>query len=380
MRVEIALLGFGTVGSGVFEILEENRKRYREMFGIDIHVKTVLVRSSSLELEGTAVTTDFAAILNDEEISVVVEVMGSIEPAYSYIKQSIEHGKHVVSANKDLVSVFGPDIFALAKKHGCRFLFEASVAGGIPVIDAVVHSLQGDKLISMIGILNGTSNYMLTQMEKELMSFSEALKKAQVKGFAEADPRNDVEGFDSAYKTSILTSLMWNCHVPQSAISCQGISGISKEDIAYIKALGYHVKLMAYASKSGDQINISVQPLLVSRSSLWANVNDAGNAILLHGEYAGDIILYGQGAGKLPTANAVVSDVLKIVSGQAFAAGWSAKNLTHIQAKSFKTCFVRAKQADPSWIVLKAVDLGYPDELGFIAQHVNEASVIGVLD
>lgn len=312
---KIAIMGFGVVGSGVYEVLTKNAKAIAKRAGEEIEIKYILdIRQFPDHPAKDLITNDFERILSDDEVSIVVETIGGIEPAYTYTKRLLEKGKHVVTSNKELVARFGPELLKLAKEKNINYFFEASVGGGIPIIRPLQNCLAANQITEIAGILNGTTNYILTQMSKFSLSFEQALKEAQEKGYAERNPSNDVDGHDACRKIAILSSIAYSHYVNYEYIYTEGISKITKEDMQYAEELGCTIKLIAM-SKKLDSSNVfaRVSPLMILQKSPFANVDDVFNAILVKGDAIGDVMFYGQGAGKLPTASAVVGDVIDIV-------------------------------------------------------------------
>lgn len=322
-EINIALLGFGTVGRGVFEVLRENKEEIEEKIGTSIYLKKILVRNiqkykavlqqiSPREKNLPILTDDIQSILNDEEISLIVEVMGGIVTAKEYIEAALKKGKSVVTANKDVLAEFGDELFKIAEEKKVDFLFEASVGGGIPIISPFKTSLTANKITEVMGILNGTTNYMLTKMTEEKKEYAEVLKNAQDLGYAEANPAADVEGLDAARKATILAMLAFRTKVKLKDVSVEGIVDITSADINYAGELGYVIKLLAIARNSSDKgVEVLVHPTLLPKRHPLAMVNDVYNAIFIHGNAIGDVMFYGQGAGARPTASAVIADVVE---------------------------------------------------------------------
>jgi homoserine dehydrogenase len=313
-EIKIGLLGLGTVGSGVVKVLHENKTEITKRVGAEINVKTVLVRNMekkrSLD-ENIVVTDDIEKILNDEEIAIVVEVMGGEVPAKDYMMKALQAKKHVVTANKDVVAKFGKELFDAAKDAGVDFMFEASVGGGIPIITPLKQCLTANSISEVMGIVNGTTNYMLTKMSKEKMDYETVLKEAQEKGYAESDPTADVGGLDAARKIAILSSIAFNSRVSLDDVYTEGITKIEPADIEYASELGYVIKLLAIAKYDEEKgINVRVHPSFIPSAHPLASVNDVFNAIFVKGNAVGETMFYGRGAGELPTASAVVADVI----------------------------------------------------------------------
>ncbi len=311
---KIAIMGFGTIGSGVAEVIEKNASRLKKTCGDDIELKYVLdVR----DFEGTPIEKkivhDYKVIANDPEIAIVVETMGGVEPAYTFVKEMLLNGKHVVTSNKNLVAEKGAELIELAKQKSINFLFEASVGGGIPIIRPLMSSITGDEVLEVSGIVNGTTNYMLTKMMSEGSDFDEVLKEAQEKGYAEKDPTADVEGLDACRKIAILTSVVCGQQVNYQDIHTEGITKITAADMAYAKAMNRTIKLLATSKEVGDGYVALVAPFLVPSDHPLYGVNGVFNAIFVKGNMLDDCMFYGRGAGKLPTASAVVGDIVDCI-------------------------------------------------------------------
>ncbi|TCS77516.1 homoserine dehydrogenase [Pectinatus cerevisiiphilus] len=313
--IKIGLLGCGTVGTGVIKVLEENLDEITPRVGAQLTISRILVRDmkKKRQLPGNAVITDnIDDILNDPEIKIVIELLGGIHPAREYMLKALQAGKNVVTANKDVVAQFGKDMFAAAEKSNVDFMFEASVGGGIPIITPLKQCLTANKLTEVIGIVNGTTNYMLTKMSEENANYDEVLKAAQEKGYAEADPTADVEGLDAARKTAILASIAFNSRVGLDKVYTEGITKITPEDIAYAKELGYTIKLLSVSRDGEKGIDVRVHPALLPQSHPLAAVRNEFNAIFVKGNAVGETMFYGRGAGQLPTASAVLADVIDV--------------------------------------------------------------------
>lgn len=309
--MRIAVLGYGTVGSGVVEVLEKNHDIISARAGKEIEVKYVLdLKDFSGQQIQEKIVHDYEVILNDKEVEIVVEAMGGIEPANAYVKGALLAGKSVVSSNKALVAKYGAQLMKIAREKNVNFLFEASVGGGIPILRALGSSLTGDKIEKITGILNGTTNYMMTKMFYEGADYDTVLKEAQANGFAEADPTADVEGYDACRKIAILTSIISGKMVDFEEIYTEGISKVTTEDMKYAKALGMTVKLLAECKKVDGKWFAQVAPCLLSSEHPLYNVHEVFNAVFVKGNMLGDAMFYGSGAGKLPTASAVVADVV----------------------------------------------------------------------
>lgn len=312
--IKIALLGYGTIGSGVAEVLDINHDSIAVKAGQEIDIKYILdLRDFPGDKNENKIVHDYDVIVNDPEISVVVEAMGGVEPAYTFVKQALLAGKHVTTSNKALVAKHGPELLAIAREKQINFLFEASVGGGIPIIRPLIACLTADVVEEITGILNGTTNYMMTKMSEEGLEFDDVLKDAQQKGYAEADPTADIEGHDACRKIAILTSLISGKQVEFEDIHCEGITNISAVDFKYAQAMGRSIKLLASSHLANGTYCAIVAPFLLKKSHPLYNVRDVFNAVFVHGNVLGDAMFYGSGAGKLPTASAVVADIVDIV-------------------------------------------------------------------
>lgn len=309
--INIAVLGYGTVGSGVVEVISTNKESIAKRIGDDINIKYVL---DLREFPGSSIENilvhDFDTIVNDEEVDIVVEAMGGINPAYYFAKASLEHGKSYCTSNKELVAKYGPELLKLSEKMNKNFLFEASVGGGIPIIRPLNQSLTADEIMEITGILNGTTNYILTKMSKEGLDFDTVLKEAQELGYAERNPEADVEGYDACRKIAILTSLAYGQHVDYEDIYTEGITAITDVDFKYASKMGRVIKLFGKSKRVGDKFFAMVAPFMIDDNDPLYSVNGVLNGILVKGNVLGDVMFYGSGAGKLPTASAVVADVV----------------------------------------------------------------------
>lgn len=310
--INIAVLGYGTVGSGVVEVINTNQDSINRRAGDEIRIKYVLdLRDFPGDPVQEVLVHDYETIVNDPEVDIVVEVMGGLEPAHTFVKRALEAGKSVATSNKALVAKFGPELMNIARNKNINFLFEASCGGGIPIIRALNQSLTADQIDEVTGILNGTTNYMLTKMDMEGSRFESVLMEAQEKGYAEADPTADVEGYDACRKIAILSSLAYGKFLNYEKIHTEGITRITPEDMEYARTMGMSIKLLATSRKlSEDSYYAVVAPFLVGKNNPLYSVNDVYNGIFVHGNVLGDAMFYGSGAGKLPTASAVVADVV----------------------------------------------------------------------
>jgi len=313
--INVAIMGFGTVGGGVAEVIRMNNASIAAKLGDDIQVKYILdIRDFSNSPYADKVIKDFAIIENDPEVDVVVESIGGAKIALEFTRRALQAGKHVVTSNKELVANYGKELLSIAKMRNVNYLFEASVGGGIPVLRPLIQCLAGNQIEEIVGILNGTTNYILTRMVKGGISFADALKEAQAKGYAEADPTADVEGIDAGRKICILSNLAWGKEVAPANITMEGISKIDLADVDIAAKAGYRIKLLGRAVKFADGKQIAyVAPHLVSESCPIATVDDVFNGIMIRGNAVGDTMFYGRGAGDLPTASAVVGDIIDIM-------------------------------------------------------------------
>ena len=309
--IKIAVLGYGTVGSGVVEVIEKNKDMVNKKAGEELSIKYILdLRDFPGDLYENKVVHDYQTIVNDPEIQIICETMGGTGAAYEFTKQALQVGKSVCTSNKELVAAHGPELLTMAKEHKCNYLFEASVGGGIPIIRPLNYSLTAEKIESITGILNGTTNYILSKMEKEGADFDAVLKRAQEKGYAERNPEADVEGYDACRKIAILSSLMLGENVDYRKVYTEGITKITATDFAYAKEMDMSIKLLAMSKEVGDETLAMVAPFMISADHPLHMVNGVFNAVFVHGNMLGDSMYYGKGAGKLPTASAVVSDVI----------------------------------------------------------------------
>lgn len=314
---KIGLLGFGNVGGGTYKILTDNKETIEKRIGVSPEVVKILQRNRNkkrfVDAEQALLTEDPDDIIKNPDIDIVVEMLGGIEPATSFMVQSMNEGKHVVSANKAAIAANYDLLTETARKNGVEFLFEASVAGGIPVLTAMTGPLQSNNFIEVMGILNGTTNYILTKMTEEGLSYDDVLKDAQEKGFAEADPTADVEGIDAANKLSILMALAFDTYVAPDDIPTTGISKITSADIEAADSQGKKIKLIGKASVANGKLEYSVEPMLLDKSHPLAGVSNEFNAVYVTGDMVGELMFYGKGAGPLPTGSAVCGDILKIM-------------------------------------------------------------------
>lgn len=316
-KVKIALLGLGNVGRGVWMILNSNKEEIMKRCGYEVEVAKVLVRNKNkprgVDIPDDLVTTDFNDILEDDSIKIVVEVMGGMEPARDYMLRCMDKKKHIVTANKMLLATGGDELFEKADEMGIMFSYEASVAGGIPIIKGIDESLTANKIETLYGIVNGTTNYILSKMQLEGADFGDVLKEAQEKGYAEADPTSDIEGYDAQYKLAILASLAFGSKIDVKNVYREGITKIEAVDMEYAKEFKMGIKLLAIAKETNGKVELRVHPTMIPKNHPLSNVYDSYNAVFIRGNAVGDLMFYGRGAGDLPTGSAVVSDIVSIV-------------------------------------------------------------------
>ncbi|HWR41130.1 MAG TPA: homoserine dehydrogenase [Patescibacteria group bacterium] len=314
-EIRVGMLGFGTVGAGVVKVLTDNARSIEQKVGVPVVIKKILVRNPDkirkIAFNGE-ITTQIEDIFQDPDIDIVVEVIGGEEPAKNYQLQALRSGKHVVTANKDVIARYGRELFAAAEENNVDLMFEASVGGGIPIIRPLKQCLAGNTISKVMGIVNGTTNYMLTKMSNEHMDFATVLAEAQAKGYAEADPTADVGGFDAARKIAILASIAFGARVTIDDVYVEGITQINVKDIDYARELGYVIKLLAVATQTEESITVRVHPTLLPVSHPLAAVGDVFNAIFVQGDAVGETMFYGRGAGSLPTASAIVGDIIDV--------------------------------------------------------------------
>lgn len=312
-RVKVGMLGMGTVGGGIAELLKRNSRQIEEKTETEFSLVKILVRDPSkvrsVDLKEYILTTDPDHIIEDPSISVVIEVIGGIEPAREYISRALQNGKYVITANKDLMATHGEELLKVARENKRNIFYEGSVGGGIPIIRPLRHSLVADQVRRIVGIVNGTTNYILTRMVEDDLSFEEALSLARELGFAEADPSNDIEGRDASYKLIIMSGLAFGCNIDPGQVYVEGIGAVTREDIAYAREIGYVIKLVAIGEMLPDGLALRVHPTLVPGEHPLASVSNEFNAIFVEGDAVGELMFYGRGAGALPTASAVLADM-----------------------------------------------------------------------
>ena len=379
--INIAVMGYGTVGSGVVEVIDTNGERIAQRIGDALNVKYVLdIRNFPEDPIQKKVIHDFETIISDDEIQIVVEVMGGIEPAYTFVKRSLLAGKCVVTSNKALVAKHGAELLSIAKEKNINFLFEASVGGGIPIIRPLNQCITADEIESINGILNGTTNFILTKMAEEGADFDVVLKQAQELGYAEKDPTADVEGYDACRKIAILTSLAYGQQVDYQDIYTEGITKITAEDFEYAKKINAAIKIFGTSKKVGDNVYAMVAPQMVYSSEPLYSVNGVFNAISVTGNMLGEVMFYGAGAGKLPTASAVVADVVDatIHKDENVPVTWESEKLPIAPMEEMENAFfVRVAEADRSKIRelfgdVTMIDAGIAGECGFITPVMKE--------
>ena len=379
--MKIAVMGYGTIGSGVVEVLRINKEKIAKRAGEPVEVKYILdLREFPGDPMEDAIVHDYQTIVNDPEIGIVVETMGGVEPAYTFVKAMLEAGKQVTTSNKNLVAAKGAELIKIAREHGVNFQFEASVGGGIPIIRPLNKCLTADEIEEITGILNGTTNYMLTKMTDEGADFDEVLKDAQAKGYAEKDPTADIEGHDPCRKIAILTSLVAGKQIDFEDIHCEGITKITAVDIKYAKAMNRSIKLLASSKKVGDSYSCMVAPYMLKSTHPLCGVNGVFNGIFVRGNVLGDAMFYGSGAGKLPTASAVVADVVDMVKHQHtnIYIDWSQEKLEIVDYKDSVNAFFVRTASDKAAIGAAFGNVEYVEnveagEIGFVTGEMTEA-------
>lgn len=380
--MKVALLGYGTVGSGVVEVIQSNKDSIAKRAGEPIELKYVLdLREFPGDPVNEMIVHDFNTILADDEVEIVAEAMGGINPAYGFAKAVLEKGKSYVTSNKELVALHGGELLEIARENNVNFLFEASVGGGIPIIRPLNQSITADEIYEITGILNGTTNFILTKMKDEGRTFEEVLKEAQELGYAEKNPAADVEGYDACRKIAILASLAFGEHVNFEDIPTEGITKITKEDMFYAEKMNCVIKLLGTCQKQDDNVFARVAPMLISKSHPLAMVNDVFNAIFVKGNMVGDVMFYGRGAGKLPTASAVVADIVDAAKhkGTNIMTIWNKEKIDLKAKEDVRTSyFVRIKKDEEVEKKVKAVfgevDVvdGLADEYAFMTRVMKE--------
>ncbi|MCI7322436.1 MAG: homoserine dehydrogenase [Lachnospiraceae bacterium] len=378
--MKIAVMGYGTIGSGVVEVLRINKNKITQRAGEPVEIKYILdLRDFPGDPMEDTIVHDYQTIVNDPEIGIVVETMGGVEPAYTFVKAMLEAGKHVATSNKNLVAAKGAELIRIAREHNVNFQFEASVGGGIPIIRPLNKCLTADEIEEIIGILNGTTNYMLTKMADEGTDFDEVLKDAQAKGYAEKDPTADIEGHDPCRKIAILTSLVCGRQVDFEDIHCEGITKITATDFKYAKAMNRSIKLLASSRKEGGSYSCMVAPFMLDCEHPLCGVNGVFNGIFVHGNVLGDAMFYGSGAGKLPTASAVVADIVDMTKHKNtnIYIDWKPEKIELVDYKDSVNRFFVRTTADKNAVEtafgsVKYVDAGIEGEIGFTTEAMSE--------
>lgn len=379
--IHIAVLGYGTVGSGVVEVIETNKEDISKKAGDEINVKYILdLREFPGDPYEKKVVHDFDTILNDPEVSIICETMGGNEPAFTFSKSALSKGKCVCTSNKELVANHGPELIRTAKENNCNYLFEASVGGGIPIIRPINSSLTAEKIDAITGILNGTTNYILTKMDEDDANFDDVLKEAQNKGYAERNPEADVEGYDAGRKIAILSSLVKGKNVKYESVYTEGITKIDTLDFAYARKMKMSVKLLAMSKDTEDGFYAMVAPFMIPKGHPLYSVSGVFNAIYVHGNMLGDSMYYGRGAGKLPTASAVVSDVIDCARhlGKTIMCFWDAEDMELMDiADTKRKFFVRVadsakEKAIAAFNDIEEVDAEVSGEFAFITPIMTE--------
>ncbi len=379
--IQVAVMGYGTVGSGVVEVIEKNKEEINKKSNEALNIKYILdLRDFPGDPYEDKIVHDVEVILNDPEVQIICETMGGLKPAYEFTKRALMSGKSVCTSNKELVATHGPELIQIAHEHTCNYLFEASVGGGIPIIRPLNYSLTAEKIDAISGILNGTTNYILTKMEREGAAFEEVLKEAQEKGYAERNPEADIEGYDACRKIAILSSLMCGKNVRYQDIYTEGITKITADDFKYAKVMDCTIKLLGLAKEENGGLYAMVSPFLISKSHPLSMVNDVFNAVCVHGNMLGNSMYYGRGAGKLPTASAVVSDVVDCARhiGKIITCFWDAEDvkLTNVDEVE-RAFFVRVEkakeqEAKETFGDVKEVTAGVDGEFAFVTGRMSE--------
>lgn len=373
--IKLGILGMGTVASGLINIIEFNNSKIVETLNKNITVSKVLVKSlnkkRNVNLPQEVYTTDAYEVINDKEVQIVVELIGGINPAYEYIKKALKNKKHVVTANKALIATHGEELGNLATENKVKLMYEASVGGGIPIINTITDNLVSNEMEQIVGIINGTTNYILTQMSENGLEYEQAVKQAQELGFAEADPSSDVNGDDAAYKIAILSTIAFRQRINLKDIPKEGITKISREDINYAKELGYSIKLLASSVRKNNEIELRVHPAFVPCSHPLSTVKNEFNAVFLKGNAVGELMLYGKGAGSLPTGSAVLGDIMSIIKKSSCINNDETKtNVKYkIVNKAHKPYYIRFEVIDKPGVLGKIANI-------FGANNISLASVV----
>ncbi|PTX55298.1 homoserine dehydrogenase [Melghirimyces profundicolus] len=361
--IRVGLMGLGTVGSGVVRLIEDHQNDLCHQTGQGVSIEKILVRDRQKErkvaVDPSLLTERPEEILKNDRIDLIVEVMGGIEPTRSYLREALENGKHVVTANKDLMALHGAELLSVAARKGCDVFYEASVAGGIPILRALAEGFSSDRITKMVGIVNGTTNYILTEMARKGTPFQSALARAQELGYAESDPTSDVEGMDAARKMAILATLGFHMDLSLDEVTVRGISGVTPEDLRFAAQLGYVLKLVGIAARNGEKVEVVVEPALLPQAHPLAAVDGVYNAVCVYGEAVGETMFYGPGAGAMPTATAVVSDLVTVVknmrlggNGRAIVAPYREKRVKGAD-EIFAKYFLRLRVEDEAGVLAK---------------------------
>ena len=392
--IQVAVLGYGTVGSGVVEVIEKNKAEINKKSGEELNVKYILdLRDFPGDPYADKVVHDVNRILDDPEVKIICETMGGLKPAYDFTKKALSLGKSVCTSNKELVAAHGPELIRVAHENKCNYLFEASVGGGIPIIRPLNYSLTAEKIDAITGILNGTTNYILTKMDREGADFESVLKEAQEKGYAERNPEADVEGYDACRKIAILSSLMCCKNVKYEEIYTEGITKITATDFVYARAMGRTIKLLAQSKEVDGKLFAMVAPFMISRDNPLYMVNDVFNAVCVHGNMLGDSMYYGKGAGKLPTASAVVSDVVDCARhiGKVIMCFWDDEDVKVSDVSEARRAFfvrvdmAKEKEAIDTFKSVRVIEADVEGELAFVTDVMSEkefnekADAVGII-
>ncbi|MEO3947131.1 homoserine dehydrogenase [Gorillibacterium sp. CAU 1737] len=384
--IKVGMLGLGTVGTGVVRIVEGHQEDLVRQIGTAVEISRILVndvtKNRSISIPQERLTEKVEDILHDPDIDVIVEVMGGLEPTKGYVMEALAQGKHIVTANKDLLALYGTEIMAQAHEYKRDVMYEASVAGGIPIIRTLTEGFSSDRILKIMGIVNGTTNYILSAMSREGAAYADVLKEAQGLGYAEADPTSDVEGLDAARKMTILSRLGFHVNVELSDVSVKGISSVTREDIAYGKTLGYEVKLLGIAERTGDGVSVSVEPTMVRLNHPLASVSGVFNAVYVFGESVGETMFYGPGAGELPTATSIVADLVTVaknlrldVNGSQLPLRYQEKKLRSPEQIVSKY-FLLLRVADRAGVLARITQIfaDYKVSLESVFQHPNAST------
>lgn len=392
--IQVAVLGYGTVGSGVVEVIEKNKAEINKKSGEKLNVKYILdLRDFPGDPYEDKVVHDVNMILDDPEVKIICETMGGLKPAYDFTKKALSLGKSVCTSNKELVAAHGPELIRVAHENKCNYLFEASVGGGIPIIRPLNYSLTAEKIDAITGILNGTTNYILTKMDREGADFETVLKEAQEKGYAERNPEADVEGYDACRKIAILSSLMCCKNVKYEEIYTEGITKITATDFVYARAMGRTIKLLAQSKEVDGKLFAMVAPFMISRDNPLYMVNDVFNAVCVHGNMLGDSMYYGKGAGKLPTASAVVSDVVDCARhiGKVIMCFWDDEDVKVSDVSEARRAFfvrvdvAKEKEAIDAFKSVRVIEADVEGEFAFVTDVMSEkefnekADAVGII-